>query len=419
MSASACLRILLDLSDEKLARLDALGPLIAKVTGAFLESRWFWPKRYELLTPFSFMLTDPRATDVDIAQLELLAEALQQKLFGTSDAGDVTLLLFDGDDADTAKFMQMDHAALKRATQEPLQAAPFAGRLLKISTAASAPSTLRWRTLERAPVKVASDGVGGLGAIGTDTTFRGVYFAPRQFFIGSIVSAPPTAASPAYSLVDGQERLPREREAAFDMASLGAGRRQLSAPPFGGSLFLPVCFSSLMRRSSREAYEAQFHTLPIEKRPQLSAVVYDVPRSPAFQAFAEIHSALGEHFSSIDLQVNDAGFEIDSIPQGAVNSVTFRLPEGDARLRLAALRRFMEKRDHFKQRKIWPAVTNVRTPAELADCIQHRIPFLSGLAICGPVDAPVGSLSWEIDRLPLTAARRNAHGAPSLARGVG
>ena len=109
----------------------------------------------------------------------------------------------------------------------------------------------------------------------------------------------------------------------------------------------------------------------------------------------------------------------ETSPAGAVNSVTFRLPEGDARLRLAALRRFMEKRDHFKQRKIWPAITNVRTPAELADCIQHRIPFLSGQAVCGPVDALVGSLSWEIDRLPLTAARREALGVARLARGAG
>jgi hypothetical protein len=79
----------------------------------------------------------------------------------------------------------------------------------------------------------------------------------------------------------------------------------------------------------------------------------------------------------------------------------------------------MEKRDHFKQRKIWPAITNVRTPAELADCIQHRIPFLSGQAVCGPVDAMVGSLSWETAHLPLTAGRRDALSVASLARGAG
>ena len=51
MAASACLRILLDLSDDKLAKLDALGPFVSKIAAAFLESRWPFPKRHAALTP--------------------------------------------------------------------------------------------------------------------------------------------------------------------------------------------------------------------------------------------------------------------------------------------------------------------------------------------------------------------------------
>ena len=68
MSASACLRITLGLSDDKLAKLEALGPLVAKVTSAFLETRWAWPKRHAAINPFSFMLTDPKSHELDVAQ---------------------------------------------------------------------------------------------------------------------------------------------------------------------------------------------------------------------------------------------------------------------------------------------------------------------------------------------------------------
>jgi hypothetical protein len=404
MPASACLRIVLDLSDEKLAKLEALGPLVAKVTSAFLESRWVWPKRHETLTPYCFMLTDPRAAEIDVAGLERLADELQLKLFGTSGLGAVTLVILDGDADDTARFVQMDHASLKQATAEPLQPTPFGGRLLKIGAAAEDSQAMQWRTLKRAPTTLKAARIDRLNSAVLETSFRGVYFSPRQSFVGSGVSASATGEAGQFSLVDGADRLPREREVEFDLACIKAGRLHLLELPFTGVMFLPVCFSSLMRRSTREAYALEFRTLPPDKRQQLAAVVYDVPRAPPFHAFGDIHQLLDKHFAIIDLQVADAGFEIDSVPRGTVASVTFRLPDGDERLRLAALRRFMERRELFRRRGVWPAVTNVRTPAELAACLREKTPFLSGPAVCGAVDEAIGSLPWEPARLPLTSA---------------
>lgn len=405
MPASACLRILLDVSDETFAKLDALGPLIAKVTGAFLESRWSWPKRYSPLTPFSFVLTDPKASVLDAAGLERLAEELQLKLFGTSSGGEVSLLLHAGEEADTAAFLELDHASLRSAVREPLQPTPFGGRMLKISAQPGSASGLHWQTLERArPASGPARADQALAPEGFDTLYRGVYFTPRQSFIGSAVVAVTQSAEHPFSLVDGAERMPQDRAEEFDMSCLEAGKRRLATAPFAGVMFLPICFSSLMRRSTRALYEQKLQSLPAEARNQLAAAVYEIPRSPNFPALIQMHEVLTRHFSVIDLQVEDAGFEIEFLPPDTANSVTLRLPEGEERSRIAMLHRFMQRRDAFKRRQIWPCITNVRSRAELRACLVERTPFVTGQAICGPMSTPVGTVAREPDRLPITLA---------------
>ena len=417
MSASACLRITLGLSDDKLAKLEALGPLVAKVTSAFLETRWAWPKRHAAINPFSFMLTDPKSHELDVAQLERLAEELQLRLFGTSEAGDVTLLLFEGDEVDTAHFVQMDHADLTAAVSEPIRPTPFGGRLMTISTDPDAPKGMRWRTLEREPgpkkppiVVTPITGVGGSAAMGPvethgqSLTFRGVYFAPAQAFVGSSLSADPAAEPGRNSLFDSTARLPNGAEEAYDLAYLAAAHRYLLGHADVGTLYLPVCFSSLMRRSTRIAYARQLHDLATADPRQWAAVVYDTPRAPPFNALGDICELLRRYFSFVDLQVDDAGFEVDGVPPDAVNSITLRLPDGPAGVRLAAMRRFTEKREAFRRRKIWPAITNLRTAAELEAALRERIPFLSGPAVCGPMSEALGRIACEAGRLPLSRA---------------
>ena len=421
MSASACLRITLALSDDKLARLEALGPLVSKVTGAFLETRWAWPKRHVAINPYSFMLTDPKASDLDAARLDRLAEELQLKLFGTSESGDVTLLLFDGDEADTARFVSMDHAELTEAVREPIRATPFGGRLMKIGTTPDlAANPFRWRTLEReagparpgpvlapvapGPAKAPAQARAPAQAQGVALTFRGVYFAPAQAFVGSSLSADPATEPGRHSLFDSTGRLPHGHEEAYDLACLAEAHRYRQGHPEAGPIHLPVCFSSLMRRSTREAYAQALQALAGADPRLWAAVVYDTPRAPPFNALGDICTLLHRYFATIDLQVEDAGFEIDSVPPGAVNAITLRLPDGTAAMRLAAMRRFTERRDAFRRRKIWPSLTNLRTPAELEAGLRERTPFLTGPAVCGPMTEALGRIAWDTARLPLQRA---------------
>ena len=96
MSTVACLRISVG-KDLSTADADALAGVVAKVTGAFLETTWLWPRRFGLVAPFAFVLADPRATRLDVRELQTLAANLQAKLFGTRGLGEVCLLTLEGE----------------------------------------------------------------------------------------------------------------------------------------------------------------------------------------------------------------------------------------------------------------------------------------------------------------------------------
>ncbi|QUD87553.1 hypothetical protein [Phenylobacterium montanum] len=401
MPASACLRIVLDINDEQFAKLDALGPLVTKVTGAFLESRWPWPKRFQALTAFSFMLTDPKADDVDVSRLERLAEELQLKLFGTSSGGDVTLLLHDGDAADTAAFVKADNGAMRRLASTPTPPTPFGGRLMKIAADAPPGRALQWEPLVLA--RPAGWSAPEKGPAEVRLEFRGVYLTARQSFIGDGLFANPAGSINPSSLVDGPDQLPAAEPMAFDLACLDAGVRLLKAAPISGTLFLPLCYSSLLRQSASGGYADRFTQLAASSGGQVAATIYDVPRTLNFHLFGQLKHLKEKCFAHLDLHVADPAFEVESLPAGLVSSVTLRLPEGEERVRLAALKRFMERRETFKRQKIWPAVTNVRTHGEVQACLREKALFISGMGVCGPRPAPVGILTCHMERLPILA----------------
>lgn len=400
MAASACLRILLDISEEKLARLDALGPLVARVTNVFLEGRWSPPKRHVVLTPYSFMLTDPRADELDVGRLKQLATELKERLFGSSDAGEVTLLLHDGDEAATARFVTIDHVTLRRATLDLSQPMPFSGRVLKLSTAfASDGPDAGWERIDHEP----GDG-GSLGRRKGGPRFHGVYFKVSQCFVGSGVSAPVASSTADFNLFGDADQLPGEYAIEFDMACLKVAASHLTGRAWNGALFVPVSYSAVMRPATHDTYVSGFSRLPREKRHQLVAAVYDVPRLPARHSFVHLRDLLDPYFSQIDLQINDPGFDLDAVPIGAVNTVTLRLPDGNDMVRSQAIKRFAEKRATFKRLQISAAYTNVCTRTELMDCLKQPISYVSGFAVCGPQRKPVGSLNCEPASLPLMAA---------------
>jgi hypothetical protein len=406
MSAVACLRV--DVIGQ-CAQMppEVLAPLVQKFASAYLETRWSWPRRFSPFTAFCFLLIDPRSDELDLGELRRLSDELQRHLFGTGDEGEVALLLFEGVQSAVTAFAAMDAKTVAAAVADP-SLLPLGGRLTRI--------VAEWREPGGAPAAGAADpewAPDDSTALKRELTanpppaapawegVQGIYFMPRELFYGDVVTCVPANARTHLSLVDGPEHMPRDA-VAFDEACLKIAVRMLAERPRGSLLFLPMCFSSLVRPSMRDAYQAMLMELPADRRAELAATVYDVPRDPAFTSLRQVRALLAPYVSSIDLRITDPGFEIEKLPAEAANSVTLMLPEGDALHRMSALRRFAERLVHYKQRRIWPAVTNVRRSAELETASRLRIPFVTGPAVCAPVPSPVGGRAVALTKLPFS-----------------
>jgi hypothetical protein len=232
---------------------------------------------------------------------------------------------------------------------------------------------------------------------------QGVYFMPRQIFFGDVVTYIPANGKTHLSVLDGPEHRPRDA-AAFDAACVGMAARLLAQRPKGSLIYVPMSFTSLVRPSLRGAYEAMFEELPTARRAELAAVIYDVPRDPGFTGLKQARAFLAPWFSVVDLSVSDPGFEIEKLPPEVATSVTLSLPDGDSFVRISALRRFAERLIHFKQKRVWPGVTNIRRRAELEAAQRLHIPFVTGPVVCSPVPSPVGGRTLPMERLPMGLA---------------
>lgn len=420
MTAIACLRI--DVSaHQDLMPASMLGPLVQKFAGAYLETRWSWPRRFSPLSEFSFLLTDPRSDELDLEELRRLSDELQRHLFGVGDEGEVALLVFEGAHAAVTAFAAMDATAVAAAVADP-SLLPPGGRLTRIVSGETEPEP------EAAPSARASAGPAWEPATAPASSSspawapatgrsretgepdpppatawegaQGVYFAPREVFFGDVPTYIPANGKTHFSLLDGPEhRAPDPR--AFDAACVGIAARTLAGRSKGALFYVPICFDSLMRPSLRSLYEAMFATLPPGRKGELAAAVYDVPRDPIFTGLKQARAFLDTWFSVVDLGITDPGFQIEKLPPEVATSVTLNLPDGDAHLRLSSLRRFAERLVHYKQRRIWPGVSNIRRRAEAEAAVRLRIPFLTGPGVCTPVPSPVGGRGMKLDRLPM------------------
>ena len=409
MTAVACLRVDVSAYRGPMAAA-ALEHLVHKFASTYLETRWLWPRRFAPLTEVSFLLTDPRSDELDVGELRRLSDELQTHLFGVGDEGEVALLVFEGSHAAVTAFAAMDARSVAEAVADPSRLPP-GGRLTRILPEVSG-------SAEPAPVAPPQDEVGWTAAAASlrrELTepppppppawegTQGVYFAPRGLFYGDVVMYVPQNTKTHLSLVDGSEHMPKDAP-AFDRACVGIAARLLEERGRGPLIFVPVSFTSLSRPLQREAYVELFAELPMARRAELAATVYDVPRDPAFTSLRQATALLASHFSAIDLRVTDPGFEIEKLPSEIVSSVTLALPDGDAHVRLSALRRFAERMPHYRQRRIWPAITNVRRRAEVEVAARLHIPFLTGPGVCSPVPSPVGGRTMPLASLPMTLA---------------
>jgi hypothetical protein len=408
MAAVACLRVLAgDAVEEPSAE---TAGFVGKLTNAFLDSRWVWPRRHGRVGPNAFLLADPRALEFDADELCALASEMQVKLFGVESAGEVSLLLFEGEQDEIMRFANCGAEMLKAALNGDEDAAPLLGRIRRVSVSGvetlahggdpdTQPTVTPEDLLER--IRQAEPAAAETTAEPeTSVGFHMVYSPPRQTAVGSAVSNGRLGASSMRGSFGNAGHIRGEAAVRYDTYCLEGGLPILGRP-FGGLLFFPISFSSLVHRPTRELYLPILSRLPPVRRSQLVASVYDTPRDPSFPAVSELTAFLKTYFGFVDLGVTDPGFRVESLAAGMVNSVTLIITEQDSKARLATVRRFMDNRNNYKRQKIWPAVSHIRSRAELDFCLAQGAPFVSGPAVSDMLEAPASTVALTPGALPL------------------
>ncbi|MBW8302854.1 MAG: hypothetical protein K0M78_02675 [Brevundimonas sp.] len=366
---------------------------MAKYSNAFLEVRWCWPRTSKSLTPYCYLLTDPRSERLDTAELARLSDELELRLFGTAASDALTLLLFEGSEEAMEEFSALSDASLLELMTSGRNL-PTGGRLNRIGPG----GVLSPVPPDDPPCRVSSAAEQPPHPPPCEAV-QGIYFTARELFVGDVLSCTPHDADVHVSLADGQTHLP-EDVVEFDNGCVLAALRFIAEKKLRAPLYLPVSFSKLMRPTMRSGYVELLGVLPASARASLAAAVYDVPRVMSYQALGVVHDVLDEHVAAIDLQTSDPGFEVLQLSTRAVRSVTLVLPEARPDVRLAALRRFGARADEFRRRRIWTGVTNIRTRKERDLALDLRVPFITGPAVCRLRNDPLGGTAWACGDLP-------------------
>ena len=401
--AMACLRVsILSPSGGQDER--ELQALVAKVINAFLQSRWEWPRQFEQMTPYAFVLTDPRSDRMDKRGLKALAGELQLKLFGSDGEGEVSLLLFEGSDMEVHRFARLSVDDVERMLAGEALHPPFEGTLDHITAELARDDGPAWigepSEEDDEPSARALPAARRNGRY--EPVYAGLCLASAQSIIGSLAFCRrPRRDRWLFPDLSAAEALPGLPAEGFDEACVDSALQALQQGATG-LLFVPLSFSSLVRPSGRRAYARFLCNLPAEDRVRLGAAIYDTPRVPSYFALANIRRFLAPFFGELNLQVRDPAFEVERLAPEMVSSVTLALPpEREPAERLAAIRRFMQKRDVYKKKRIWAGVSPLANKAELDACLALRIPMLAGPAVAALSGEPAHARQVDLDALPV------------------
>jgi hypothetical protein len=233
-----------------------------------------------------------------------------------------------------------------------------------------------------------------------DPLFSALYMTGSQSFVGNVVLCRRAGSRRTPSLI-GPTPIAEITAEAFDEGCVESAVWALSRGAAGGLLFVPLSFSSLVRPAGRRAYARFLCHLPAEHKARLGAAIYDTPRDPSFFALSTIRRFLEPFVGEINLHVTDPDFQIAQLQPGAVSSVTLVLPDREPKVRMAAVRRFLESREVYKSKRVWPGVAPVADASELEACLTLRAPVIGGPAVAKATGTPVASRKFEVDRLPL------------------
>jgi hypothetical protein len=400
MTAIACLKVFV--GDElRFADNETMAALVGKVAGAYLETTWVWPRRYGLVAPFSFVLADPRATQLDARELQALSRDLQAKLFGDQGAGDIVLLMFEGDQTDVMRFAGI-HGAQLKALLAGEDDGSIVGRVCRITPTEVSSVVPRGGPVCGAPTMEELAAQAALSPIAeagppARVGFRGVYHGPRQVFIGSVAVWRPAQVSSVFGLTPPLLEATRPDE---DIPTLNGAAEALAAVPVG-VLFFPISFSTIIKPSARAELLPYLEALPPGSRGRLAAGIYDTPRAPSFSALSQVKRFLDPFFGRLDLRVADPAFQIEELPPGIASSVTLVLPQADEATRLKAVNRFMREAPAYRRKQVWQGIGDVCTRRELNHCLDQGAPFMTGPAVTDLLEAPVGATQLSSLHLPL------------------
>jgi hypothetical protein len=412
--AMACLRVSILGMPEGHGTAD-LQALVARLINAFLETRWQPPRRFEQMTPYAFVLSDPNASKMDKRAMKALAAELQIKLFGAEGEGEVSLLVFEGSEIEVHRFAHLPISDVTRFMDGESLDPPFEGVLDRITADRRIEAGLgKSQVLVRAAIQKAKAPPEAFDDLEVsapraapapaprryEPLFSGLYLTVTQTFIGNTVLCRRGGSRRIPSLLDAQP-IPDVSVEAFDEGCVEAAAWALSQGGVGGLLFVPLSFSSLVRPAGRRAYARFLCHLPAEHRARLGAAIYDTPRDPSFFALTTICRFLDPFIGEINLHVSDPDFEIDKLPSGKVGSVTLTLPDRDPVVRMADARRFLLSRELFKKKRVWPGVDALLNQSELDTCLGLRMPVISGPAVAPIGKVPVAARGFDIDRLPM------------------
>jgi hypothetical protein len=389
MNELACIRI-------KVSEIGGAGDaahlrgLIGKFTDYFLGQRWRAPRRHQALAPGCFMLSDPRATHLDIDELNELAGDLQYHLFGESASGSVQIYALWGEPAEVAEFSVMNDAALEAAIRSD---SGVAGRLVRVESrgvsAAAAPPS--------APAPAPTTAL-------EETCFRGVYFTPRKAFFGSIVGARTDIGGKRYDLLAVGRPPNEEAELEYDLITLRMANRLMERGGPPGMQYVPLSFRTAMTRMRLERIKPWLDRLARFDKSRLAANLYAPPATPPFEALALAHESLRGAFSVVGLEVVSPDFPCHAMVTGCGRSMCLVVGQKSPAKRLADIDAFLDRLDEFKAAKVWAAVGNLQTKDELELAVRRKAPFVWGSAVTGVLSQPVRLDAMGEERLPLLAA---------------
>ncbi len=399
--AAACLRVVIDrtISTQSARALDAL---LERLLNAFLETHWAWPRQFKRAAPNTFILVDSRTTELDQDEIKELARNLQLRLFGSdATAGKVCLLLFQGGEHEVLQFATLAPDDLQAIKDGAPGAPALSSALTAISAQDIKPIAAPNASAPTPPTAVSAPPLEPT-VLKLRPQFRALYSTGRETFIGDALfrrfAGPDTADALEGGLTSNYAAILEHDSGCIDWAVT-----LLESGAVRGLLLVPISFSALARKAGRETYATLLNALPVAQRARLGAAIYDTPREPSFQALAQLHAVLDPHFSHINLRTPDPNFAIDKLAPKSVQSVDLILTGQDEAGRLAAIRHFSKYLDTYRRREVIPAVSNLRSRAELSLCLSFGIPFASGPIVSDPLGTPLGGRPFPVDNLPVRA----------------